>query len=873
MQEKAIEGEKLFSSVYFILFFCAFTCIFSGTARAEAIRGIFGVPAGQERQASDLPWQKKQGDLTSRGEAVELSGTAVVNAVFVPEDAWTIKWFKKHDYKVYLSVNTFGGSGAWKKYPDARPVKADGSLLGVTTGEMEYAGVCPTHRQWRAERLSHIKKIISQQGDIDGIWLDFIRYPGFWETKTPKIPDTCYCPRCLRKFQDDRKVRIPADLDTGATAAWIKKHHPYEWTDWKKEQISSFVAEVREVLNRCRRGKILLGIFVVPWTKGERRNAISSQFGQDAFKLSEMVDVLSPMVYHRMCDRPVSWAGEMTRYYKETVPCEVWPIIEAAGTKPEEFRNVLRSVGEAGAKGILIFSYQGMRPDLWKELKAFQPLNNLIVNPELTVSSGHELPTGWSTEKTGDDPAIKSTFFVTDLSGIRTLGIKAGYDRRGVWQSKLPRCESGQEYLFTGSLYRETWENNVYPSISIWGQEFYLNNHWTTRRFQPIRMGVACPEKNDDLTFRFLNHNPGKTFLMGKLGLVRSAEVFSPLNMRESLGFYQEFFPIGIYGATRDNLEQIKRLAINTVIIGGEGEDLRKTIRECHRLGLRYVLCVPHDPDRLAVYLDDIAGDIKPSDVAFYVNDEPELVSFPVNQATDLYRLIKDRFPGAPTCMAIVRPQKCRDYLGAVDFFMMDQYPVPYSPIVWLSDSMDEAARGVGAHRLVSVIQAFGGEQYADAGWPRLPTWQEMDCLAFLSVVHGSRGIFFFSFPEIGRTEEGRQALGRVVGRLNKLYPWLREENDRQEVQLEMVSNYRVDPAGRPAVQCCIKKRGEELLLLTVNTIGTYVEAIMKVETDADANFREVFSEEVYKSVNGEIRAAFKPYEVKAFLLKSRFSD
>ena len=80
---------------------------------------------------------------------------------------------------------------------------------------------------------------------IDGVWLDFIRYPGFWEVPDPKIPDTCYCPRCLAKFQKDSRISMPSGLDTKGSAAWIKAHAPYQWMVWKKEQIASFVSETR----------------------------------------------------------------------------------------------------------------------------------------------------------------------------------------------------------------------------------------------------------------------------------------------------------------------------------------------------------------------------------------------------------------------------------------------------------------------------------------------------------------------------------------------------------------------------------------------------------------------------------------------------
>lgn len=222
---------------------------------------------------------------------------------------------------------------------------------------------------------------------------------------------------------------------------------------------------------------------------------------------------------------------------------------------------------------------------------------------------------------------------------------------------------------------------------------------------------------------------------------------------------------------------------------------------------LKVMLSVPRDPDGLLPYLEEISGYVHPDETAFYVNIEPGLRSFPVNRADDINRLIKSRFPGSPTAMAVVRPQVSRDYLEASDFFMMDQYPVPFMPMTWLSDSMDRAARDTGRNRLVSVIQAFGSEKRKIAGWPRMPTWQEMDSLSFLSIVHGSRAIFFYTFSKIGRTDEGLSRLTRVVERLNRIYPWLLEDNIVPLPKIDMVSTYQVDPAGRPAIHACVKKR------------------------------------------------------------------
>ena len=342
------------------------------------------------------------------------------------------------------------------------------------------------------------------------------------------------------------------------------------------------------------------------------------------------------------------------------------------------------------------------------------------------------------------------------------IGIKGGRLGDGVWSAPLPPCEPGQEYLFTGHFYQDLANTPSYPVVSIWGQKAVLDSHWMADVFQPLRAYVRCPQVISDPSFRLINELPDKQVWMGKPALLKLASLSGdavPADRHQGF-FYPESFPIGVYGADAGKLEEIKRLAVNTVIVGGRGEALKKTLRECRRLGLRPVLSVPHQPERLKIYLDDLKEAAGSGDLAFYVDDEPELRSVPAGAADDNQRLIKDRFPLASTCMAVVRPLRSRDYLGASDFFMMDQYPFPILPMTWLSDSMDEAAAITGRDRLLSVIQAF----HEGEVWPNLPGWQQIDCLAFLSVVHGSRGIFFFSYSDIGKTEEGRSRLARVVG-------------------------------------------------------------------------------------------------------------
>ena len=216
--------------------------------------------------------------------------------------------------------------------------------------------------------------------------------------------------------------------------------------------------------------------------------------------------------------------------------------------------------------------------------------------------------------------------------------------------------------------------------------------------------------------------------------------------------------------------------------------------------------------------------------------------------------------------MAIVRPQAIPYYEQGADFFMLDQYPVPDMPMTWLSDSMDEAAEHVGRNRLQSIIQAFGGEKYESSGWPRLPTFDEMNCLAYLSIIHGSRGIYFYTYPSITSNEQGKEDFTRLIRRLNSVRSWLQVVNEEEAVKLKMISKYSVDPSGNKAVHCARKEQYNTGMLICVNTIRTHTEAHIEVPSEGPTDWQDYYTGGVYPVVDSTILARFAPLEVKVLL-------
>ena len=822
-------------------------CLAVAPCQAETIRGMYGVSPGDiENSAQHLL-------------------DAHVTAVFVPPLQQTIAQLSKAGFQVYLTLNVFGGSESWKKYPDSVPITASGQAVSS-----QYGGACPTHVAWREERLALLASWLKEYGTaegIDGVWLDFVRYPGRWEMAQPEIPDTCYCPRCLELFQIEKGVDLPDTLHGAEAADWIHRHAESKWQQWKKEQISSFVRDARSVVDKAQTTKkITLGVFLVPWTQGERQGAVLKSLAQDATQIGIYADVLSPMVYHVMVGQPVGWIRDISEYFLEMTNKPVWPIIQAPDVAPDEFAGSVQSVSQSGAEGLLVYTFPEMKEKLWPLLRDFKTKKNLLPSPELTMDSEGCKQVSASWQK-GDDGTVRDSIYLFQ-PGIKKssamLGIAAGLDRRGVWKAALASCDPGETYRFSADFFREDLKGAAYPEIEVWGQHYLLNTHRIVGQSQSIRVTVQCPPdlKESEKVFSFKNKAPGMTFWMRNPELVEDI----PRPVKQDFAGDPHFFPIGAYGANVDSISLMKEMGLNSAVMPMN----EHSMDACIHNDMHCLLSVPHDPEKLLMAVNTLADRVLKGRFSFYVNDEPEIRSFPRWKARDIQRILHDRFPGIPTSMAIVRPQSIPDYAGSADFFMLDQYPVPFMPMTWLSESMDQAAASVGRNRLQSVIQAFGGSEWGSSGWPRLPTFEEMNCLAFLSIIHGSQGVYFYSFQIVTANEQGKKDFQRVVARLQKILPWLKRMNYPEPVAIEMLSANRSDPKGHQAVHCAYKKKGSERMLLCVNTLPTYTQAVLTLPEGGEAIWQEFYDGSKIMAVTSTVQIDFLPLEVKVFVSQEK---
>lgn len=248
---------------------------------------------------------------------------------------------RKNNIRVFVEVSLFVHEELWQRYPDSRPVDRSGKPMDAIHW---YHGVCPNHLGVRAEKLLIIDHVI-ETFSVDGLWLDFIRYPCHWEeVRSSQITEYCFCENCLAKYAEE-----VGGLPEGEN-----------WIAWKCQQIADFVADVRNRIDAS--GKTLqLGMFAVPWAEDAFGNAIRSIVCQDFRLLSKHIDLFGVMTYHGLTEQPLAWISHVTEKMAQTTGKSVVPLIQSIDIpvtiSGEEFRKSIEiAVGEP-SKGVIVFHF------------------------------------------------------------------------------------------------------------------------------------------------------------------------------------------------------------------------------------------------------------------------------------------------------------------------------------------------------------------------------------------------------------------------------------------------------------------------------------------------------------------------------------
>jgi hypothetical protein len=295
-----------------------------------------------------------------------------VDAVWMGSGSFTperVAVLRAQGVRVYAEFNTLHVADYLKEHPDAAPVGSDGLVSPPPDG---WQGICPSHEAYRASRMEAFRRLL-RDFDVDGVWLDYHHAHASWEQAEPIMPDTCFCDRCLRRFQAETGLELPA-VPTPERARLLLSTHRERWVRWRLDLFNDWVREFREVLHATR-PSALLGTFHNPWSDEDRDGARIVKLAIDLRAQAAYIDVFSPMPYHARfghrddpgwISRQVSWLGRHLGV--EGKPGErhrIWPIVQVSDwgeTVPVgQVAAVLDHGSRLPATGVMVFAWGGLR--------------------------------------------------------------------------------------------------------------------------------------------------------------------------------------------------------------------------------------------------------------------------------------------------------------------------------------------------------------------------------------------------------------------------------------------------------------------------------------------------------------------------------
>lgn len=198
---------------------------------------------------------------------------------------------------------------------------------GSPRAQMEwYTGLIPTDAEYNDWLVQQCRRIVTEH-DVDGIGLDFIRWPLHWELElrpewTPR--ESSFDSLSLECFRRDTGVPLPGGMVGVDAAEWIRRHAAQEWVDFKCWTISTVASRIAASVRQARPG-VVVGAYVVPGDDEQRRVLL----GQDVAKLATTCDELLPMMYHRMVHQDEEWIGSVVHQIA-THGTNVRPVVQVS---------------------------------------------------------------------------------------------------------------------------------------------------------------------------------------------------------------------------------------------------------------------------------------------------------------------------------------------------------------------------------------------------------------------------------------------------------------------------------------------------------------------------------------------------------------
>ncbi|MGD9496802.1 MAG: carbohydrate binding domain-containing protein [Armatimonadota bacterium] len=256
---------------------------------------------------------------------------------------------------------------------------------------------------------------------------------------------------------------------------------------------------------------------------------------------------------------------------------------------------------------------------------------------------------------------------------------------------------------------------------------------------------------------------PGTYRVESSLGPIpgQMARLFVPLSDRQPTNLTntgtilvngEPFFPIGLYHVSVAQYPMLAEAGFNAVQ-GVGPQDLEafgRALDACAENGL--MMDVPlYTGMKVRENMADSLAGIEayadhPAVLCWKIIDEPDLRPEMPEQVAEAYATLKAADPAHPIELTLCQPPGFGFWANFCDIMQVDPYPLPRYPLTMVSDWVDTAMAGLEPwQNLTAVLQS---------GWTHTPfnqpTPEQARCMVYLALIHGAKGIFWYSFRDPG---------------------------------------------------------------------------------------------------------------------------
>lgn len=290
--------------------------------------------------------------------------------------AW-VSELRDQGMRVYQSTAAFFDPEEFRAHADLRPVAADGSVFEPFTW---YYGLCPSSPEYRRRKAERFAEAVAAT-EPDGVFLSFLRFPGFWEmwlpgTERVDIPEYCFCERCTGLFEDRTGVRLPQDF--GRRVGVLTHELREQWTAFKCGLIAEAAAELARAARSARPDvDVILNGFGLGATDFD--DAIEEVLGQRFADLDAVFDHYELMFYFQIQKRdPAVWIPRRISEARSQTPKTLLACLQGGAEyledvyrsggrrreiTDEDWREALRAVDASGADGVMVYSWKDLLDD------------------------------------------------------------------------------------------------------------------------------------------------------------------------------------------------------------------------------------------------------------------------------------------------------------------------------------------------------------------------------------------------------------------------------------------------------------------------------------------------------------------------------